>query len=1082
MEKITDITAAKKRDGSINKKPAVGSSETDFNRAGNPVRIIWYGNPKDNDSKIAQPGALNNGFIHGKVNVEATRTTSKSEKGSTIDANGMANAIDALGWTPHTNLNSVEYSLTDGIVNNGIAEGEAKLQGGLGGVHGKVQSFATANGISLAAITDFGKDSIGGASGASGSKSSGSAAINNNNDDELDDDDLDDLLIDDGSTPRPPKDTSQTDMYGKNLNVRIAKVENTGTLSGSLNAQAFQGIKNRQPNKFVPMFYGVTPVASGNGMSLATYVDTPDRYTFSQEKENTLYMGSLKNSGDISGEAEVRGGANVTHTYTKTKAVGNGVSLMADSGRNAKRGTTVTLGAVENSGRISGSLKQVSGNTSSNNSVFIQGTAEALSSGNGISVLAYAENAQIPKIYASLGEANGNTITGLNNTGRISGEAHIRAGDGAGDRSINIAATGNGVSLHNNRKVSGPVSWSGWGQKPLATQLRLYGVNNMGMITGNLEAQPGVLYNAAKRGTAIPDMPVVPLLTDKDNVQLTDKGNTTPAKPDNAQNSGYGGILNSNNHRAGLDVRGSGSGISIFSSNGHILDLEARKPDELPQQLGTVYNQGVVSGYAKIYHGYENDSGYSNGYNVVGAGTGIFTDTKLSHSITNTGVISGSHAAILTPGGKNDAYSYRNPLPVHTYGTDKLKNYGLMASTLIAGVYRSEGGNSQTPTYGYFDSSLVTQYNQKDPLENLGTKVYLNRGYDYQEIEVADPWLVSGKHKKLVPVRNGKEELIERVEVGTGGKVSIPADGHTKEFDIINGAVDAAALANHQDTRSEVLDNNARLLPRGTVYTSVSGRATQNNALNGIADHARDTTLGAGVSYGVTDSFTVGAAVSGSREKLDGELNSKLKGNAVFGSVFAVKGFGDFTLTGGAAYGRSSLKGSRNISNGYDSGSYDARIKPSVASVFAEGKYAFRLNDAISYEPKVMLAYNRVRTDSVSENGVGGLQVSGRSFNTVDAGIGQDLRFTHQLPAGKLSAKVSLDYIHTSGQKDLTARFNGAQNGFAIRTAKNKSTVRAGVGAEYESVGGLVLRAGLADSIRKSRSDWQANFGVGLKF
>ena len=414
MEKITDITAAKKRDGSINKKPAVGSSETDFNRAGNPVRIIWYGNPKDNDSKIAQPGALNNGFIHGKVNVEATRTTSKSEKGSTIDANGMANAIDALGWTPHTNLNSVEYSLTDGIVNNGIAEGEAKLQGGLGGVHGKVQSFATANGISLAAITDFGKDSIGGASGASGSKSSGSAAINNNNDDELDDDDLDDLLIDDGSTPRPPKDTSQTDMYGKDLNMRIAKVENTGTLSGSLNAQAFQGIKNRQPNKFVPMFYGVTPVASGNGVSLATYVDTPDRYTFSQEKENTLYMGSLKNSGDISGEAEVRGGANVTHTYTKTKAVGNGVSLMADSGRNAKHGTSVTLGAVENSGRISGSLKQVSGNTSSNNSVFIQGTAEALSSGNGISVLAYAENAQIPKIYASLGEANGNTITGLN--------------------------------------------------------------------------------------------------------------------------------------------------------------------------------------------------------------------------------------------------------------------------------------------------------------------------------------------------------------------------------------------------------------------------------------------------------------------------------------------------------------------------------------------------------------------------------------------------------------------------------------------------------------------------------------------
>ena len=768
-------------------------------------------------------------------------------------------------------------------------------------MHGKVQSFATANGISLAAITDFGKDSIGGASGASGSKSSGSAAINNNNDDELDDDDLDDLLIDNGSTPRPPKYTSQTDMYGKNLNVRIAKVENTGTLSGSLNAQAFQGIKNRQPNKFVPMFYGVTPVASGNGVSLATYVDTPDRYTFSQEKENTLYMGSLKNSGDISGEAEVRGGANVTHTYTKTKAVGNGVSLMADSGRNAKHGTTVTLGAVENSGRISGSLKQVSGNTSSNNSVFIQGTAEALSSGNGISVLAYAENAQIPKIYASLGEANGNTITGLNNTGRISGEAHIRAGDGAGDRSINIAATGNGVSLHNNRKVSGPVSWSGWGQKPLATQLRLYGVNNMGMITGNLEAQPGVLYNAAKRGTAIPDMPVVPLLTDKDNVQLTDKGNTTPAKPDNAQNSGYGGILNSNNHRAGLDVRGSGSGISIFSSNGHILDLEARKPDELPQQLGTVYNQGVVSGYAKIYHGYENDSGYSNGYNVVGAGTGIFTDTKLSHSITNTGVISGSHAAILTPGGKNDAYSYRNPLPVHTYGTDKLKNYGLMAGTLIAGVYRSEGGNSQTPTYGYFDSSLVTQYNQKDPLENLGTKVYLNRGYDYQEIEVADPWLVSGKRKKLVPVRNGKEELIERVEVGAGGKVSIPADGHTKEFDIINGAVDASGKDSSYTATGDLAGKivNGAGVDKGALVAEqnikldnsiVNGYAHALYLADGAAVNANDTTFNAN-GFRVNRNINP-LAVRGDAGKnvLDISGSSVINGNMNFGD-------GDDSLT-----------------------------------------------------------------------------------------------------------------------------------------------------------------------------------------
>ena len=127
VEKVNTITAIVKKDGKPDRKSPVGTSEKDFNRSGNPVRIIWYSNPNDADRKIAQTGALNNGFIHGKVNVEATRTTSKSEKGSTIDANGMANAIDALGWTPHTNPNSVEYSFTDSIVNNGIAEGEAKL-------------------------------------------------------------------------------------------------------------------------------------------------------------------------------------------------------------------------------------------------------------------------------------------------------------------------------------------------------------------------------------------------------------------------------------------------------------------------------------------------------------------------------------------------------------------------------------------------------------------------------------------------------------------------------------------------------------------------------------------------------------------------------------------------------------------------------------------------------------------------------------------------------------------------------------------------------------------------------------------
>ena len=78
VEKVNTITATVKKDGKPDRKSPVG----------NPVRIIWYGNPNDADRKIAQTGALNNGHIHGKVVATGTLTTKKTEKGSTVELNG----------------------------------------------------------------------------------------------------------------------------------------------------------------------------------------------------------------------------------------------------------------------------------------------------------------------------------------------------------------------------------------------------------------------------------------------------------------------------------------------------------------------------------------------------------------------------------------------------------------------------------------------------------------------------------------------------------------------------------------------------------------------------------------------------------------------------------------------------------------------------------------------------------------------------------------------------------------------------------------------------------------------------------
>ena len=151
---------------------------------------------------------------------------------------------------------------------------------------------------------------------------------------------------------------------------------------------------------------------------------------------------------------------------------------------------------------------------------------------------------------------------------------------------------------------------------------------------------------------------------------------------------------------------------------------------------------------------------------------------------------------------------------------------------------------------------------------------------------------------------------------------------------------------------------------------------------------------------------------------------------------------GLYSTTGGLAYSRSDLKGTRRITNGYDSQSHAARNKPSVISAYAEGKYTLRLNDRLAWEPKAILAYNHLKTSSVNENGSGGLTIASRGINTVDIGIGQDL--TYSTKAG---------------------------SGFTLRTDKNPNTVRAGLTGEYQTAKGVIIRAGVSDNLRKGKND-----------
>jgi hypothetical protein len=698
------------------------------------------------------------------------------------------------------------------------------LQAGLAGVHGNVSSFGSANGISVVALADFGKPGVGGvdgSSGATGKSSSGGSASINNDEDEIEDDDLLALLEGDEDAERSPKNTDKSDMYGKTLKTAVARVQNSGSVNGSITARAQQLKRPLNKNSNTPQFYDVSLITSGNGVSMANYIEAPDKYTYSQEKQNHVHLGSLDNSGNMRGQATLEGGTRTTHTYTKSKGSSNGVSLFASTGRFAKNATRVALDNVNNDGHISGQIRQISGNNSGYNSPHMMSGSEATGSGNGISLYSDTFNAQIPRVETRLGKIK---------------------------------------------------------------------------IAPRVAVQPGQSVNATP--------------------------NSATADPAN------------------------------------------------------------------------------------GADNSVTTNTATTGTTANTAT--------------------------NTVGS-------------LARLNRDHDAASAT-----FETPYADAYNSY-------TSAWRNTG---------DNPL---KNSSYLPENAQAEKAVNQYLADTVA--------HNPY-----GAVPAATLAAHQDTRRELLDNHARPLRQGETYTAISGSLARNDALKTSDSKAHDNQLGIGISHGITSDLTLGITASVGREKTNGSHDSRLKGNSHYIGAHAVKTLGDLSLTGGLAYSQTSLKGTRHINNGYDAQSHAARNKPSVTSAYAESKYTLHVNDRLAWEPKAILAYNHLKTGNVSESGSGGLTIASRGINTVDIGIGQDLTYSTKAGSGELRGKLSLDFIHTSGEKDLQARFNGSDSGFTLRTDKNPNTVRAGLTGEYQTAKGVIIRAGVSDNLRKGKNDLQGTLSVGVKF
>ena len=641
-------------------------------------------------------------------------------------------------------------------------------------MHGNVSSFGSANGISVVALADFGKAGVGGVDGSSGATGKSSSGSINNDEDEIEDDDLLVLLEGDEDAERSPKNTDKSDMYGKTLKTAVSRVHNSGSVSGSVTARAQQLKRPLNKNSYTPQFYDISLITSGNGVSMANYIETPDKYTYSQEKQNHVHLGTLDNSGSLRGQATLEGGTRTPHTYTKSKGSGNGVSLFASTGRFAKNTTRVALDNVNNDGHISGQIRQISGNNSGYNSPHMMSGSQAHGSGNGISLYSDTFNAQIPRVETRLGN--------ITNRGSIRGDAYLKAGDGSGDLSIEARASGNGISVY---QATGNASLTA-----------LESVNNEGIIQGHIETRAGTVYSSAQRGQTIPEERARLIVSDDKTIADYYKPNPTPEKPAAAGNDNYGSFAN---FHAYTDVRASGNGISVQYAS-----------------LGNINNSGVISGYSENYHGYAR--GYGR-VSTLNSGAGIATDRHITNPINNRGIISGNHAAILAKGRVDDSQSIREPNLEPGYEPGKIKNYGLMAGSMIAGSYRAGAGNllSREQNFDHFDSSAATN----DPLENYGSKIYLKTGIR-RVAEYGAP-----------TVRSDDYEHIDRIVNGAGGTHRINGQRYT----IQNGTLDASGTDSEHKASGNLRNHiiNGAGVARGALVAD-GKLALSNSIVNGYAN------------------------------------------------------------------------------------------------------------------------------------------------------------------------------------------------------------------------------------------------------
>ena len=424
---------------------------------------------------------LNKGKIQGKVIFEAEDDTKndKTRIGEVISTS-QGNGVSGVGYSPYSNKNGVSKKI-EKLENEGHISGTVNLIAGNTPTFGGIEEvYSSGNGVSGLSLVDFGETATG-ASGDSGkvdaiggASSRGRASFRSVSTAKH---------LSSGNTEKSPidKKVDEADIYGKNNKFAIENVRNNGQIKGKAVLKTKEGyvkpdsIAFGENKAMSPQWRTINSTATGNGISNMVYLTTIDKYTWSDDKENIASIGNIENNGHISGNVDATTGNFATLNNIRALATGNGVSTTAYSNQFVKATTKSTLRNIKNDGEISGKLSAVVGKNTSRG-IHEYSNADIKGSANGISVYTYANNNQVKETESSIGE--------VENTGKIVGDLHAKAGTGYGELKIDVVSSGNGIAVYNS------------GNSKRTT--RIESINNKGSIVGKAVVYGGKSYDSTQ--------------------------------------------------------------------------------------------------------------------------------------------------------------------------------------------------------------------------------------------------------------------------------------------------------------------------------------------------------------------------------------------------------------------------------------------------------------------------------------------------------------------------------------------------------------------------------------------------------